>query len=67
MVWPANGTATDLKTWMLVSKAATPDTLNNLWADISFDVNAGDEIVFAVGRYGPNPQAVFYPTVEYIE
>ena len=67
MVWPANGTATNLGTWKLLSKAATPDTLNNLWADVSFDVKAGDEIVFAVGRYDKNPQAVFYPTVEYID
>ncbi len=67
-VWPANEKASSDKSgWTLFAKEATVENLNNLWADVVLDVEAGDEIVFAVARYNSNPQTILYPSVEYID
>ena len=66
-VWPANDkSSSDKSGWLLFAKDATAESINRQWADLVIDIEEGDEIVFAVARYDSNPQALLYPSVEYI-
>ena len=68
-VWPENtAPAYNKNGWMLFNVGDTAETLNNALADVIIDVEEGDEVVFVVARgEAKTPQAILYPTIEYID
>lgn len=67
-VWPQGGTSeADKSGWELVSTSEKADAINEMWKNITIDIGENETIVFAVARHETNPQATFYPSIEYID
>lgn len=67
-VYPSgNSNASNRNGWLRVTTDTDAATINGYLSSLTFELNEGDQVVFAVTRVDANPQVLFYPNVQYID